>query len=436
VTARGGHRTGRRTWLTGLLAMCLLAAPVHADGWWRAFGHDGLTAAIEQGLADHPDPIGALARVRSAEAMAQAERSERRPMAMADAAYRWGREQSDMTGGMAEDIDPLMAAARVSWEIDLFDRIGASVAAADAMTAMRFADAEAIRLALSLEIAHATIEHAQRTEDLAWLDRMVADARALRDRAARRVEAGLDDPATLRRAEAEVQEMEHEQMEAEALRDQAVAMLRGLLGGTLPPTLPDTLDGFTLPPMPEFAQTNMYLARPDVVAAYQAWQAAEGGARSAARDRLPSLALVASAAGEGDGSTNPEEWEAWAGPVLTVPLWEPRRGSRARGAEAGADDAEAMFEAVSLRAMQEIDAAWANRTRSESMIDHMAERVAQLAAEEASMARQRDAGLVDDAEVRMARIERAAAARGWSAWRAAGLRHHVTLVGALGGDPR
>lgn len=428
-----GHR-GRRLGLRVGLAVGLLAPAVHADNWWLAFGHDGLTAAIEQGLAENPDPVGALARIRAAEAMTDAERSERRPMAMADAAYRWGREKSDMTDGMTDDIAPVMASARLSWELDLFGRTGAAVEAAEAETAMRVADAAAVRLALSLEIARAYLEVAALAEDAAWLERMLTDARALRDRAARRVQAGLDDPATQRRAEAEAQMLEHEHMEAEAMRERATAMLRSLLGGTLPATLPGALAGFTLPPLPDPAQTNLFLARPDVVAAYHAWQAAEGESRRAGRDRLPSLALVASAAGEGEGSTDPERWEAWAGPMLTVPLWEPRRGSRARGAAADADEAGAMFEAASLRAMQEIDMARADRSRTEAMIGHMEERTRWFAAEEASTARERDAGLVPDAEWRMARLDHAAAARLRSAWIAAGLNQHVTLVGALGGE--
>jgi len=432
VIAPVGHR-GRRLGLRVGLAVGLLAPAVHADNWWLAFGHDGLTTAIEQGLNEHPDPIGALARIRAAATMAETERSERRPMAMAEAAYRFGREKSDMTDGMTDDLDPLMASARLSWEIDLFGRVGAAVQAAEAETAMRVADAEAIRLALSLEIARAYVEIAQRTEEIAWFDRTIEDAHALRDRTARRVQAGLDDPADLRRAEAEAQLMDHERMMTEAMRDKAIAMLHRLLGGQPPAVPPESLAGFTLPPVPDLTRTNLYLNRPDIVAAYHAWQAAAGRSGSVARDRLPSLALVASAAGEGDASTDPERWEAWAGPMLTVPLWEPRRGSRARGAAAETDEAAARFESASLLAMEEIDAARTDRERTEAMIQHMQQREDLRAAEEESSARKRAAGLIQESDWRMARMERAAAARDRSLWVATGLRHHLTLVGALGG---
>lgn len=417
-----------------LLAALVVPASAIAGDWWHVFGHTGLTAAIEQGLADHPDPVAALARIRAAEAGVETATAGRRPMAMADAAYRAGRERSMMTGGVADDINPLMASARLSWELDVFGRVGAEVSAAQSMAAMWSADADAIRLALSLDIAGAYFELARLADDVKWLDRDLDDKRALRDRAARRVEAGLDDPSGLRSALAAVQEAEHHRMEAEAMRDKAVAMLQNLLGGKLPPSLPGSLDGFTLPPMPDLISANLHLARPDVVAAYQSWQAARGESLSASRGRLPSLALVASAAAEGDDPSDPEEWSAWAGPMLTVPLWEPKRGSHARSAAAQAEAAAAAFESASLRAMQEIDAARSDRTRSEAMIGHMKEREHQLAAEEESAQRKREAGLVQDAELRHTRIDRAAAARDATAWTHAALRAHLTLIAALGGN--
>ena len=418
--------------LAGLGLLVIQTAALAGD-WWNEFGHAGLSAAIEQGLADHPDPVAALARIRAAESGVESAVAGRRPMAMADAAYRAGRERSMMTGGVEDNIDPLMASARLSWELDVFGRVGAAIDAAQAMTAMRTADADAIRLALSLDIADAYFEIARLADDLSWLDRALDDKRALRDRTARRVEAGLDDPSELRKALAAVQEAEHHRMEAGSMHEKAAARLQNLIGGKLPTSLPGSLDGFTLPPMPDLTGTNLYLARPDIVAAYQSWQAAEGESRSAARDRLPTLALVASAAAEGDDPSDPEEWSAWAGPMLSIPLWEPKRGSHARGAAAEAMAAGAAFESASLRALQEIDSARSDRIRSEAMIDHMKERERLLAAEEEAAQRKRVAGLVQDSELRHTRIERAAAARDATAWTHAALRAHLTLIGALGG---
>ena len=418
--------------LAGWFAMAVQPTTRAAD-WWTAFGHAGLSAAIEQGLADHPDPNAALARIRAAEAGVEIAAAGRRPMAMADAAYRVGREQSMMTGGVADDIEPLMTTARLSWEIDVFGRVGASVEAAQARAAMRTADAEAVRLALSLDIARVYIEVAWLAGDMTWLEREWVDAQVLHERAERRVQAGLDDPSTVRRAGSAVQQVEHRHMETAIRHDKARERLRSLLGGSDPAVWPDALDHFALPPVPDMTGTNLYLSRPDIVAAYQAWQAAQGESRSAAQSRLPSLALVASAAGEGDNPADPEEWSAWVGSVLTVPLWEPKRTSRARGAAADASAAEAMFESASLRAIREIATARADRQRSEAMIEHMSERERLLAAEESSLERKRTAGIVQDADLRMARMTRAAAARDASMWIQVGLRNHIDLIGALGG---
>jgi outer membrane protein TolC len=179
---------------------------------------------------------------------------------------------------------------------------------------------------------------------------------------------------------------------------------------------------------------DLHVRRPDVVRAHAEWQAARGEADQASRERWPTLALVVSAAGEGASPSSLEEWSAWAGPVVSWSLWQPRLRANIAGARAEAGEAEAEWTAVSLRAVLEIDSVWSERRRAAEMIDHMAARRDALRAEEESLARRRDAGLIDDAPWREGRIAFADAARAYAAWRARALRQHAALIAALGGD--
>ncbi len=407
--------------------------PETGGPWWEVFDHPGLSVVIEQGLEANADPVAAAARLLEARQQVSAAAASGRPVAALDAAYRLGREKSLMTGGVEDDIDPWAASARVSWELDVFGRVAGMVDAASARADVRQSDIDAVRLALSTDIARTYIDLSFRHEQITLLQASADDARAVLDRAVRRRDAGLENPVVAEDARAAYQQAEHRLMEAEIERDQRMAGLREQLGGEDPQVMPGPLASFQLPPAPDLTRTNLYLARPDVTRAHHLWRAAEGDAVSSARDRLPSLSLVVAAAGEGEDTGDPEQWEAWAGPVLSIPLWEPRRGAEARSARAGVTAAEAEFLSVSRRAVKEIDAAWIARQHAAAMTAHMEDRYNALAAAATTAERKREAGLIQESDLRSVRMTAREAAIARDRWHAAGLTSHINLMGAMGG---
>jgi outer membrane protein TolC len=406
----------------------------HPGDWWTAFHHPGFTAVIEQGLDENPDPAAAAALLLAAQQNVRAAASERRPVAGIHAAYRWGRERSIMTGGVEDDIDPLTASARLSWELDVSRRVASSVRAAESRADIRRADVAAVRLALSIEIARTFIDLAFREEQVALLMDAAHNAKAVLDRAERRRNVGLDNPAAVEEERALYQQAEHSLMEAQIERAQQAANLRSLLGGSDPVAGAAPLDSFTLPAPPDLTRPHLHLSRPDVVRAHRALLAAQGDADAASRRRLPSLSLVVSAAGEGEDVGRSDTWEVWAGPTVSIPLWEPRRGAGAHAARADARAAEAAFVSVSLQAVREIDAAWTERERAAAMIAHMDNRYRALRIVEKSTARKRSAGLIQAEEHQKRKIARDAAAIARARWIAAGLQSHIALIGAVGGE--
>ncbi len=400
--------------------------------WWEAFDHPGLSAVIAQGLDAHPDPVSTTARLQAAREGIREARSAGRPSGSVTAGYRMGREKSLKTAGLEEDIDSLAASARLSWELDVFRRVASGVDAATAREGMRLADVQAVQLALSMDIATAFFELAFQEEQCALMSESVADACAILERAERRAAAGLESATVVNEARALQQQMEHRWMDADIARKQTLIRFRSLVGDRDPAAMPDALSAFVLPAAPDLHDAERHLRRPDVVRAHQAWLALQGDARQAARSRLPTLALVVSAAGEGDDA-NPNDWEAWAGPVISVPFWKPKRAAKARSARAEAEAAERDLESVSLRAVQEIDSAWTRRKDAESMIFHMEERWKSVRAVAESLERKRSAGLVQDSEWRQSRMRMNEAAVARARWQAAGLHAHLALLNALGG---
>jgi multidrug efflux system outer membrane protein len=317
--------------------------------------------------------------------------------------------------------------------MDVLGKVSAGIDAATARAAQSEADLAGVRLLLSLEIARAYVDVARLNEQAELNRGEVDDARTIFRRAERRTEAGLEPDASRALALATWQQAEHRLMQTEIERDRARARLTSLIGGTPLEEEPTTLTRFTLPPQPGLIREDRLLARPDVVKAHLAWLEARSEATLSERTRLPSLSLVVAAAGDGETANDPESWLAWAGPVVSFPIWNPgleAESDRARSREAAA---EAALRAVSLRAVEEIDRAWADRTRSEDMIGHMRTRREALESVADIETRKRAAGLVQEDDLRRARLNAAEAARAELTWRAAALRAHLALTAALGG---
>jgi outer membrane protein TolC len=286
---------------------------------------------------------------------------------------------------------------------------------------------------LSLEIARAYVDVARLNEQQKWNSREAEDARTICRRAERRADAGLEPDNARDLALAAWQEAEHVRMQAETDLDRARAGLSSLIGGASLEEEPTSLADFTLPPPPGLADEERMLGRPDVVKAHLAWLEARGEAKSSSRAQWPSLSFVVSAAGDGEDAGDPESWSAWAGPVVSLPLWNPGLKAKTRQTRTREEAAEAELRAVSLRAVEEIDRAWADRTRSEAMIEHMRARHEALSSVVETESRKRAAGLIQDDVLRRAQLNAARAARGELEWRAAALHAHLALIAALGG---
>lgn len=409
-----------------------IATPSLTTHWWETFEHPGLSAAIAQGLSAHPEPASALARIQVAEAGVTLARAGRRPELGVEAGYRGGREKNVETRSVEDDIDPLFGAARLSWELDLFGKSGAGIDAATARAGQSEADLAGVRLLLSLEIARAYVDVAHLHQQVTLGRNEVEDTRTIFERAERRTEAGLDSDTSRELALAAWQQAEHRLMQTETARDRAQARLTSLVGGT-PLEEPISLAGFTLPSQSVLSGEDRLMCRPDVVKAHLAWLQARGEAKASSRARLPSLSLVVSAAGDGEDVGDPESWEAWAGPVVAFPVWNPGLKAKSTRARAREEAAEAALRTVSLQAVEEIDRAWAGRTRSEEMIGHMHTRRSALESVADTETRKRAAGLIQEDELRRARLNAVQAARAELTWRAAALHAHLSLIAALGG---
>jgi NodT family efflux transporter outer membrane factor (OMF) lipoprotein len=343
------------------------SAPVSewpADRWWAAYGDRQLDALIDEALKDSPDLAKAQARLRRAEAIAQVTSSTLGPHVTAVAA---AAEAKQSYNGIPKAIVPQgwndtgLVGAGLDWQLDLFGKNRARLAAATSEAEAARADAAYARLALSTSIAAAYADLAQLYADRDAAEdalRVRRDSEAL---IAARNAQGLETQAAQERshaaragAEAELAALD----EAIGLTRNRIAALMGQgpdRGLSLARPAPDTIRAFGLP---QNLQAELIGRRPDVVAARLTAEAAGKRIKAAKADFYPNVNLTAFIGLQSlglDMLTKSGSTLGSVGPAVSLPIFDSGRlqGSY-RGARADYDEAVAAYDQTLTRALQEV----------------------------------------------------------------------------------
>ena len=342
-------------------------AAVQGD-WWRLFNDPALDGLIRDALAHNTDVRAAVARLTRARASLREVKVDRLPQVDAGASATRGRDP-----GTTDSTTSFDAGLDVSYEVDLFGRVGRNVEAARGDVGAAEADAEAVRVAIVAETARAYADAASAAERLAVAARIVE----LLDRSLglteRRVEVGL----TTRLDTARIATLRNQrQAEIPALaaeRDNALFRL-AMLTGRAPAELPQAAGARTTSlkldqPIPIGDGAQLLARRPDIRAAERRLASATARIGVATADLYPRISLgasVGSTAGSfGNLLSNPIGF--LLGPLISWSFTDHARArARVAGAEAGAQEALAEFDGTVLRSLQETEtalSAYANSLR-------------------------------------------------------------------------
>lgn len=363
-----------------------------ADAWWRGFGDPQLDRLIEEALAGAPDIRAASARVRAAEALAQQAGAALLPRVGAEASAG-GQRQSQNLGIPPQFVpDGIRDVGRIagtfSFDLDLWGRNRAALAAATSEAQAAAVDAAQARLLLATNIAAAYADlatlHAQR--DVA--EEAVRVRGATAELTGRRVENGLDTRGELRLAEARVPAARAEV----AALDETIALtcnrIAALVGAG-----PDRALAIARPQLaplaaglPDRLALDLVGRRPDIVAARLRAEAAArriDQARAAFYPNVNLTALVGLQSLGLDKLFESGSTIANFGPAITLPIFEGGRlQGQYRGARAQYDESVARYDATLVGALREVaDAATSIRALDVRLAEQKA---ALTAAEEAA----------------------------------------------------
>ncbi|UUJ40880.1 efflux transporter outer membrane subunit [Pseudomonas extremaustralis] len=364
--------------------------------WWLALGDPVLDQLQRMAFDTSPDLRTAALHYAQARAQRSTVAAQRGPQVNASGGVTRQRQSESGSGtrliaSLAENPDPLVkelsepfdlyqAGIDVSWELDLWGRIGRSIEAADADIHNQQALLDLARLSLTCDIARNYFElrTAQRQialtrEDLAALEDRLGLLEA-------RVEGGMVDHFDLERQRAELDALKAQlpPLLAQAgANSNQLTLLLGQRPGSLQPLLasPKPAISASLPDMQLGLPSAVALRRPDIRAAEARLHRATANIGIAEAEMYPSISLGARFGYESYLSGEFSDWgsRTWSvGPSLNLPLFD--RGRRKsvvqlRGLEQ--QEAAVNYQQTVLKAWQEIDDALsaytAERQRNEAL---------------------------------------------------------------------
>lgn len=379
-------------------------APDPLDRWWTRFADPLINRWVDEALEKNSDIAVAQARVLQVRALAERAQADTSPSLQLDTSASRRRAAQDETfAGASRTVSTLTAQGRVTWEIDLFGRLGAASRAAGARAEASQADQAGVRLIVTAEVVRQALTARAGQARLKAAQGAVASAQALAEIAQARADAGLATPADGLRARAQLQEAQADEAALHANVSGTLAALAVLLQGT-PIAIADQLAA-----APEAKPLNLDLGtvlpgellrrRPDVRQAEALLRAAGADVDAVNASRWPDLKVDASAGLAG------ATFSALSGPgaavgalasALTWTFFDGGSFAADRGrASAAQQEAMALYRQVVHRAFIEADAALAEVTQAKRTARTMAVAVESQSAATAVFEQQYRAGLRD-----------------------------------------
>ncbi len=342
-----------------------------AEPWWSEFRDPQLDALIEQALVSAPDVDVALARLDQARARAAQSDAPLRPLVDGEAGRSAEARGSSQFDQLVDDpIDRFEAGFVATWELDVFGRLRAERAAAGLDAEVAREELEAVRLALSADVADAYFLALGQHLQLRLLSEQLEVDLTLLELIELRFAQGAASAVDLLQQQGQVAGTEALIPPTRALRRVAENRLDVLLG--VPPDGVDRVDSTSfgdMPPYPEIGvPARLLLHRPDLRARLADIVARDYDVAASIADRLPRFSLDGTfgwRAIDGDGG-----FAASLGGLVTAPLTD---GGRRRAViaerRAALDESLAALTATFLVAIEEVDGSLWQEQRQREEID-------------------------------------------------------------------
>lgn len=330
--------------------------------WWSLFGDsvlDDLEAKVNVG---NQTIIKSMANLAQAKVLAGTAKASYSPTITAGVAGDRNHTSQNVVGRSlaGKTVSDYSAGFDVSWELDLFHRIGYQVDAANARYQASEADLASVRLSMQAELAIDYIDLRQLDAEAALLTQTVTDYTSARTLVQTRFDSGIAAESDVEQAETQLQVAKAQLTDLQAsraVREHAIAVLIGA-----PPaqfSLSPSTASLALPTVPVGVPSMLLQRRPDIAAAERRVAAANADIGEATAAFYPDLTLSATAGFESSTfaqlTSLPSRF--WAiGPALVGTLFDGGRHKQELNVAKAKDDAvTADYRQTVLTAFQDVE---------------------------------------------------------------------------------
>ena len=347
--------------------------------FWRGFGDSDLDVLVAEALAANPDLRIAAANLASSRALSDAAGAGRLPQVGVDASA--GRSRALDTQGVARTGNFFSTGLQASWELDLFGRVGAEVAAAQAGVRSSEAGLRAAQVSVAADVARSYFELRAAQELLRVAAASLDTQRAALKLVQARLDVGRGTALDTERAKALVLSTEATVPALQAQVQRAGFRL-AVLTGKAPSAFGTRLDAPK--PMPSLAPTalsaigtpeSLLRRRPDVAAAEAQLQAAAARVGIARAQLFPSVRLAGALGLNGSRISTLTDGSAFFWNLGASMVWTLFDGgalrARLAAASAGGDAALASYDKAVLAALEDTEGALVSYTRGQQQVEQL-----------------------------------------------------------------
>lgn len=404
--------------------------------WWEGFGDGRLNGLVEEALARNIDLASAAISVRKARLRAEQADSDRLPSVDVRASSGISRELGGSGQGETRNFS---ASGTISYEVDLFNRLGSELDAARWEATATEEDRTAVALALTGATASGYLRIAYLNQRLAAAEASIAYARSTLDLVEVQKAAGAVSSLEVLEARRNLASQEANLAALMQQRTEARNSLALLFAGPPRQVLagePRDLGGITVPPVAAGLPAQLLARRPDLRAAEARLRSALAGTDAARAAFYPRISLTGSL-----GQSSEDLQRLLDNPVaaltagLALPFIEWRDRERdLELARADYDQAILTFRQTLYNALAEVEDALSARRQLRLQEEQLALTLDTARGAEARYQVRYRAGGSPLKSWLDAQEQRRQAEIALAANRLEQLDNHIVLVKALGGD--
>jgi len=260
------------------------------ERWWESFGSEELNTLITEALAQSPDVLSAYEKIQQAKIILNSAGAEYLPSLDLRANSSLG-DNSD--GGRVESSS---ASVALSYELDVWDRVGANIRASKSALEGSLYDFEALKITLSADVAQSYFHYVATLQKEKITQQNLKIAKKTLDVLQARYDFGAVDELSLRRqkiAYLAEEEFLYSLQNQRVLYKNALALLVGKNPSSFV-LKADAIETLSMPEVDAGLPSELLLSRPDIAAAQADIETNKALIQEANANRFPRFALSGS----------------------------------------------------------------------------------------------------------------------------------------------